>query len=67
MVASHQLTMRTPDLNCGLFSFDRSLVFSIISATAIYLLFLVQFDLASIKNAEMLNATNITDMTIEKN
>jgi hypothetical protein len=45
-IMSHQLTMRTPDINCGLFSFDWSLIFSIISATSIYLIFLVQFDIA---------------------
>lgn len=45
-VMSHQLTMRTPDITCGLFSFDWSLIFSIISATSIYLIFLIQFDVA---------------------
>lgn len=45
-IMSHQLTMRTPDINCGLFSFDWSLIFSIISATSIYLIFLIQFDIA---------------------
>lgn len=43
-VMSHQLTMRQPDITCGLFSFDWGLIFSIISATSIYLIFLVQFD-----------------------
>ncbi|CRK98214.1 CLUMA_CG011577, isoform A [Clunio marinus] len=46
---SHQITMRSPDFNCGLFSFDWELIFSIISATTIYLVFLLQFDIA--KNA----------------
>lgn len=49
-VMSHQLTMRTPDITCGLFSFDWTLIFSIISATSIYLIFLVQFDIADNTN-----------------
>lgn len=43
---SHQLTMRTPNITCGLFAFDWELMFSIISATTIYLIFLMQFDVA---------------------
>ena len=45
-VMSHQLSMRTPDITCGLFSFDWELMFSIISAITIYLIFLIQFDAA---------------------
>lgn len=40
------MKMRTPILTCGLFQFDWSLQFSLFSATAIYLIFLVQFDIA---------------------
>lgn len=43
---SHQLTMRTPNITCGLFAFDWELMFSIIAATTIYLIFLIQFDVA---------------------
>jgi gustatory receptor len=42
--------MRTPDITCGLFSFDWELLFSIISATCIYLIFLMQFDEANESN-----------------
>jgi hypothetical protein len=49
-VMSHQLSMRTPDLTCGLFSFDWELMFSIISAITIYLIFLIQFDVADNPN-----------------
>lgn len=49
-VMSHQLTMRTPNITCGLFSFDWELLFSIISATTIYLVFLMQFDVAGNAN-----------------
>jgi 7tm Chemosensory receptor len=49
-IMSHQLTMRIPDITCGLFSFDWELMFSIISATSIYLIFLMQFDVAGNAN-----------------
>jgi hypothetical protein len=39
--------MRVPDITCGLFSFDWELLFGIISATCIYLIFLMQFDEAN--------------------
>lgn len=49
-VMSHQLTMRTPNITCGLFSFDWELLFSMVSATTIYLVFLMQFDVAANAN-----------------
>jgi gustatory receptor len=49
-VMSHQLVMRTPDITCGLFTFDWELMFSIISAITIYLIFLIQFDVADNPN-----------------
>lgn len=54
-VMSHQLTLRTPNITCGLFSFDWELIFSMISATTIYLVFLMQFDVAGNANKEKMS------------
>lgn len=57
-IMSHQLTMRTPDITCGLFSFDWELMFSIISAISIYLIFLIQFDISNNQNQNVTSSSN---------
>uniref|UniRef100_A0A6E8VMB3 Gustatory receptor n=1 Tax=Anopheles coluzzii TaxID=1518534 RepID=A0A6E8VMB3_ANOCL len=59
---SLQVTMRDMSFSCGLFNFDWSLFGSILSALAMYLVFLIQFDVAPPVG---LNSPNLTIPSIE--
>ncbi|XP_037040848.1 putative gustatory receptor 28b [Bradysia coprophila] len=49
MAFSNQISHRIPDANCKLFSFDWTLLFSIVAATSTYLIILIQFDASGYK------------------
>uniref|UniRef100_A0AAG5D3Q8 Gustatory receptor n=1 Tax=Anopheles atroparvus TaxID=41427 RepID=A0AAG5D3Q8_ANOAO len=55
---SQQLLHRSPVITCGLFVYDWTLWYTMIGATATYLIILIQFDV-SFPNLVNLNATGV--------
>nr|XP_029726089.1 gustatory and pheromone receptor 33a-like [Aedes albopictus] len=55
-IFSQQLLHRSPVITCGLFVYDWTLLYTMIGATATYLIILIQFDV-SFPNAANLNET----------
>ncbi|XP_058450015.1 uncharacterized protein LOC131429718 [Malaya genurostris] len=58
-IFSQQLLHRSPVITCGLFVYDWTLLYTMIGATATYLIILIQFDV-SFPNLVNVNGTTVT-------